>query len=200
MTYGGGLTQGCTSIEEVKAVGLAEGELIVKAAAAVEAAGIPCPERNAGSTPTAPFAASVPGVTEIRCGNYVFHDVGRMALGVATIEDCALSVICTVVARPAPDRVIIDGGSKTFTSDLAKGGSKTFGYIKNEPDLIFEKLNEEHGIIRVPAGYREIKIGEKLEIIPNHACVIPNLTEYLYVSRGDNIIAKWPVLCRGKSI
>jgi D-serine deaminase-like pyridoxal phosphate-dependent protein len=198
MTYEG-RARSAENMEEVKKRGLDEGKIIVDIADKIEKSGILCPIRSAGSTPTAPFAASIQGVTEVRCGNYVFNDVVGLTNGVASVEQCALNVICTVVSCPTENRIIIDGGSKTFTSDMTRLPGKSFGFFPLEPELILEKLNEEHGIIRVPKGYREIKIGEKLEIIPNHACVVPNLMEYLYIAKGEKIIGKWPVLCRGKS-
>jgi len=82
---------------------------------------------------------------------------------------------------------------------MTKVFDKSFGFFPDKPELILEKPSEEHGIIRVPKGYRKIKIGEKLEIIPNHACVVPNLMEYLIYSQGKKIVGEWPVLCRGKS-
>jgi len=198
LTYGGQARR-AKNIEAVKEIGLAEGKLIVDVADKIEKTGIPCPIRSAGSTPTAPFVASILGVTEVRCGNYVFNDAAGLANGVATLKQCALTVICTVVSRPTEDRAIIDGGSKTFTSDMPNVFNKGYGFFPNEPELILKKLSEEHGIIQVPKGYRKIKIGEKLEIIPNHACVVPNLMEDLYIAKGERIIGKWPVLCRGKS-
>jgi len=198
MTYEG-RARGAENMEEVKKRGLDEGKFIVDIADKIEKSGILCPIRSAGSTPTAPFAASIQGVTEVRCGNYVFNDVVGLTNGVASVEQCALTVVCTVVSCPTENRIIIDGGSKTFTSDMTRLPGKGFGFFPHEPELILEKLNEEHGIIRVPKGYRKIKIGEKLEIIPNHACVVSNLMEHLYIAKGEKIIGKWPVLCRGKS-
>ena len=130
------------------------------------------------------------GVTEVRCGNYVFNDVVGLTNGVASLEQCALTVICTVVSYPDENRVIIDGGLKIFTFDMTKVFNKGFGFFPDEPELILEKLSEGHGIIRVPKGYRKIKIGEKLEIISKHACVVPNLMEDLYISKGGKIIGK----------
>lgn len=198
LTYGG-LARSAKNIDEVKQIGISEGKLIASVAEKIEKIGIPCPIRSAGSTPTAPFVATVPGVTEVRCGNYVFNDATGISNGVASIKKCSLTVICTVVSCPADDRVIIDGGSKTFTTDMPNVYKKGYGFFPKEPDLVLEKISEEHGIVRLPKGYRKIKIGEKLEIIPNHACVIPNLMEYLYIFKGNDVIAKWPVLCRGKS-
>jgi len=92
LTYGD-LGRGAKNIEEVKNIGLSEGKLIVNVADKIEKMGILCPIRSAGSTSTAPFAASIPGVTERRRGNYVFNDVGGLVNGVASIEQCALTVI-----------------------------------------------------------------------------------------------------------
>ncbi|HMB71159.1 MAG TPA: alanine racemase, partial [bacterium] len=108
---------GAASPEELAEIGRAEGKILVETAEAVRAAGIPCPEVSVGSTPTVRHSAAVRGVTEIRPGNYVFHDGIQVSLGVVGAERCALTVLATVIARPAPDRVILDSGSKTLATD-----------------------------------------------------------------------------------
>ena len=83
--------------------------------------GLEMREISVGSTPTARIVAGVPGVTEVRPGTYVYNDVQQLRLGVATVEACAARVLVTVVARPTPERFLIDGGTKSFSADGGDG-------------------------------------------------------------------------------
>ena len=94
-----------------------EGEALVAAAEVLRSAGLDEPEVSVGSTPTAAAVMGVAGVTECRPGNYVFHDASQVALGTCALEDCALTVVATVVSVPAPGRAVVDAGSKTLSSD-----------------------------------------------------------------------------------
>ena len=67
-------------------------------------------------------------ITELRPGNYVYFDRTQVGLGAATLADCALTVVATVVSKPAPDRIILDCGSKTLSSDVARGAGSPTGY------------------------------------------------------------------------
>src|SRR5439155_26839724 len=87
-----------------------------------------CEEISVGATPTARFSVKQPGITELRPGNYVYFDRTQVGLGAASWDDCALTVLARVVSRPAPDRVILDSGSKTLTNDLARGFTPLPGY------------------------------------------------------------------------
>lgn len=107
----------------VAVVGRSYGEQIVATAQLLRAAGVAVPNVSAGSTPTALHAAHLPGVTEIRPGNYVFYDAMQIGLGTATAADCALRVIVTVTSRPAPDRAVVDCGSKTLAMDRGAHGT-----------------------------------------------------------------------------
>jgi D-serine deaminase-like pyridoxal phosphate-dependent protein len=142
----------------------------------------------------------VAGVTEVRPGNYVFHDRIQMQLGVATEEQCALSVLATVVARPVPERVVLDAGSKVLSSDRGVGAGQVpgFGAVLGAPDHLLERLSEEHAIMRVPPG-ASYRIGDRVRIVPNHACVTTNLHDELVVVRGSTVETIWPVEARGCS-
>lgn len=189
------------NLEEVKWVGQREGEILAEMAEKLRRLGLPCQVVSVGSTPTARYAGKVPGVTEIRPGNYVFYDAVQVALGVAQEEQCALTVIATVISRPDPGRAVIDAGSKVLALDRGAHGTaavRGFGLIKGHPDYVLERLSEEHGIISLPPG-ADLRIGEKLEIIPNHACPVVNLCDTVVVTEEDKIIDLWPVEARGKS-
>ena len=83
--------------------------------------GVPVQEISVGATPTARFSLKQDGITELRPGNYIYFDRTQVALGAATWDDCALTVLARVVSRPAADRVILDCGSKTLSNDQARG-------------------------------------------------------------------------------
>jgi D-serine deaminase-like pyridoxal phosphate-dependent protein len=185
------------SPEEVARIGAEEGRYLVETRNALDAAGLPCPVVSAGSTPTARHVAKVEGVTEIRPGNYPFHDGIQVALGVCPPERCALTVLATVTARPAADRVVLDCGAKTLTADDGKGLMAGFGAVVGRPDLRLAKLSEEHGILPVPAD-TELSVGDRVRVLPNHACVTVNLHDELVVVRGDAVVDRWRIAARGR--
>lgn len=181
-TFRGSFMQGKPTLDIVRA-GVEEGEWMVDLAARIREAGVDVQDVSVGSTPTSAYAATVAGVTEVRPGTYVFQDRMQAALGVCGLEDCAATVCVTVVSRPAPDRMIIDGGSKTFATDVQPGVQpldlQGYGYIKEAPHAILERLSEEHGMVRISAGDR-FEVGDKLHVIPNHICSTINLHNQVY--------------------
>ena len=111
-----------------------------------------------------------------------------------TLEQCAFSVITTIVSRPTAERGILDGGSKTLSSDHS---GKGFGLVVEYPEANIYKLNEEHGYVDLSACARKPEIGERLTVIPNHCCVVSNLFNQIVGVRGDEVEVIWPVACRG---
>jgi D-serine deaminase-like pyridoxal phosphate-dependent protein len=185
-------------IEQVAEVGRQEGELMVESAERIRADGIQVQEVSVGSTPTAPYAAQVKGVTEIRPGNYVFFDSSQLALHSCTPDDVALTILATVVVKH-PGRLVFDAGSKAMSSDRLGPNATTYGEVRNCPHLEIWRLSEEHAGVR-PRGEGPLpEIGDKVEIIPNHACVVMNLHDKFYALRGDQVIGEFPILGRGKS-
>jgi D-serine deaminase-like pyridoxal phosphate-dependent protein len=180
----------------VEEVARAEGECLAAAADQLRAAGLPVEEVSVGSTPTAARAMRVPGVTECRPGNYVFHDGSQVALGTCAIEDCALTILATVVSVPAPGRAVVDAGSKTLSSDPLRPRAGGYGQLLGRSSRV-EKLSEEHGVVAVAEG-ESFRVGERVRILPNHACVVANLHDCLVGVSGDHVEAVLEVAARGK--
>ena len=159
--------------------------------AGLRAAGVPCGEVSVGSSPSAKTATDFRGVTEVRPGNYVFNDGMQVANGTARIEDCALSVVATVISRPAPDRAVLNVGSKLLGSDRGKNASDTGGYgLVLEPERqVLTRLYEEHGVIDAANGLR---VGQRVRLLPTHACIVANLarTVALVDDRGG-VVEVW---------
>ena len=153
---------------------------------------------SGGSTPALYHSHEIQGLNEIRPGTYVFNDLNTVASGGCAMEDCAASVLVTVVSRAGSDRMIVDGGSKTFSSDRLSSGGPGHGRVMEAPGAVFHKMNEEHGFIDLSKAERSFEIGEKVRIIPNHICVAVNLHEYVYGVRGGKVEEVWNVEGRGK--
>ncbi|BBI33428.1 alanine racemase [Cohnella abietis] len=184
---------------DLRAAGIEEGTLMADLAGQIRAQGIPISDVSVGSTPTAEYAAEVEGVTEIRPGTYVFQDRMQAKLDATTLDQCAGTILATVVSRPSPDYVVIDGGSKTFATDVQPNTQplnlQGFGHIVGAPDAVLERLSEEHGVIRVN-GDQPWKVGDQIQIIPNHICSTVNLHNDVYWVDGERI-EKVKVLGRG---
>ncbi len=186
-------------IEEVKEIGTHEGEFMVGIASQLRSDGYEVNTVSVGSTPTAPYSSQIKGVDELRPGNYIFYDVIQSSLGACTIDDCALSVLATVIGKPAMDRAIIDAGAKALALDKITNPNSQFsghGYI-NDKNAVIARVSEEHGIM-IHQG-EVFRIGEKLRIIPNHVCVVMNLFDKVYLVDGDKVIDEYIIQARGKS-
>lgn len=154
---------------------------------------------SGGSTPSLFHSHELPGLNEIRPGTYVYNDWNTVQSGACSLDDCAASILVTVVSTARPGQIIVDGGSKTFSSDRFNGAPEaSYGRITEEPEAIFHKMNEEHGYVDVRAVERDFQLGESLHIIPNHICVAVNLHERIYGIRNDNVEDVWEVAGRGK--
>jgi D-serine deaminase-like pyridoxal phosphate-dependent protein len=168
------------------------------ALAGVRAAGLEPSIISTGGTPNVVNLGKIAGATEHRAGTYVFNDRMMLACGAATLEDCALTVVATVVSRAAPDRGIVDSGSKTLTSDT--GGLEGHGLILEHPEARIERFAEEHGFLNLSACNHRPEVGAVVRIIPNHVCVVVNMVDRLIATRGNTIVGEIPVAARGRII
>jgi D-serine deaminase-like pyridoxal phosphate-dependent protein len=184
--------------EELRATAEAEGLDLVETAEECAAQGIPLREISVGSTPTARIVAGVAGVTEIRPGTYLFNDVQQMRLGVATEETCATRVLATVVAHPTLERFVLDAGSKAFTSDGGDGPPfPGRGVVAGRPELVLDFMNEEHTVGH-RAGADDVRIGDRLEVIPLHVCSTVNMFDEASGIRDGEVVRTFAIAGRGK--
>lgn len=184
----------CDTPEAVAEVGRHEGEALSAVAADLRGAGLACDVVSVGSTPTALHALRA-GVTESRPGTYVYCDATQASLGACTLDDCALTVLATIVSCPAPDRAVADAGSKTLSSDPLRPEAGGHGFVVGQKSRL-QRLSEEHGVIGVVPG-ESFRVGERIRIVPNHACVVSNLHDQVYAVRGGRVEARWRVAARG---
>jgi D-serine deaminase-like pyridoxal phosphate-dependent protein len=152
---------------------------------------------SVGGTPTARSAHELGVATELRVGTYVYGDRACIANGATPLEDCALRVLSTVVSAPTHDRVILDAGTKALTSDPAVG-VEGHGLVVEYPEADVNRLNEEHGIVDVSRCERPPRIGDRVSVVPNHACGTTNLYDEIVLHRGGAVVATLRIPARGR--
>jgi len=177
------------------AVARTEGDAAVQVAERLREAGHAIGEVSVGSTPTAREGMRVAGVTECRPGTYVYNDASQVSIGSCSPEDCALTIIATVVSVPARDRAVLDAGSKTLSSDPLWPKPGGHGFLVGRVSRI-ARLNEEHGVIAVAPG-ESFRVGERVAVLPNHACIVSNLHDQIHAARQGRIEEVWTVAARG---
>jgi D-serine deaminase-like pyridoxal phosphate-dependent protein len=195
------------SEDELCAVAKAEAETLVALRDRASQSGIALDEISVGATPSLRFSARQSGLTELRPGNYVYFDRTQVSLGAATLDECALTVLATVVTKH-PGRIILDCGSKTLTSDQARGITTAPGYgavlardaaspRAIDDTLTIERLSEEHATVRVD-GTTRLEPGDRVRVVPNHSCTVSNLVDVVRLVEGDVVIDSLPVAARGR--
>lgn len=168
--------------------------LVSATLAALKADGLNVEIVSGGGTPTAYQNHTFTGLTEIRAGTYIFNDWTYVRNGVCPPEHCALKVCVTVVSAPIAGRVILDGGSKTFSSD----GGYPMGHIVEYPEAVIYAMSEEHGHVDVSGCPHPPRVGERVTVIPNHACGTVNMHNMLIGLRGEQVAESWDIAARGK--
>jgi D-serine deaminase-like pyridoxal phosphate-dependent protein len=170
---------------------------VQQAATGMRQAGVDVRVTSVGSTPTVlTDVDDLAEIDEIRPGNYLFKDRMQVALGVARLEECALSVLATVVST-ASGNAVIDAGSKTLGLDRgAHGNDSLAGFgVDVATGAVVDRLSEEHGIIT--GGANRFAVGDQLRVVPNHACVVTNLTPAMYAVDGFQVVGRYDVDVRG---
>lgn len=208
MTHAGG-SYDCKSVEDIRAMAERERAAVVRCSGELRAAGLPCDIVSVGSSPTATYAESFDGVTEVRAGVYMFFDLFMAGIAVCAVDDIALSVLTSVIGhQPEKGWIITDAGWMALSRDRGTAGQKVDqGYglvcdVRGQPlgELIVSGANQEHGIISARGGMpldgarmAQFPIGTLLRILPNHACATaPQHDGYHVVNEAHEIEARWP--------
>lgn len=190
-----------TKGDEVEKYVLAEKNSMRIAANALKEAGYELEYITSGATPTFWGAVDDENISVYHPGNYVFLDVIQMSLDIAKEDDCALTVLATIISNPRDGILICDAGSKCLGLDQGAHGNssiKGYGRVKGHPEILVGSLSEEVGKLYYE-GETQLKVGDKIEIIPNHACSSANFTNYLITTSKDEVVGAINVDIRGNS-
>jgi D-serine deaminase-like pyridoxal phosphate-dependent protein len=131
------------------------------------------------------------GLTEIRPGTYVFNDVRTVTDGGAEWDHCAASVLATVVSRSEPGWAVIDAGSNIFTQTFDQRYG--FGAVQDVPGARLVRLSEEHGVMELEDPTVDLRIGDRVRVIPIHVCVVINMQHELVEVRNREVVGRIPV-------
>ena len=205
MTHAGD-SYNCDTVEKIRAMAVRERDAVVRCAARLRAAGLPCPIVSVGSTPTATYSEDLTGVTEVRAGVYMFFDLVMAGLNVCKVDDIAVSVLTTVIGHQ-PDKgwIITDAGWMAVSRDRGTAAQKIdqcYGVVcdlAGAPldDLLVVSTNQEHGIVGRRGGgtldAARYPVGTLLRVLPNHACATAAQHDRYHVVAGDaQVTAVWP--------
>ncbi|HEX5580703.1 MAG TPA: alanine racemase, partial [Gemmatimonadaceae bacterium] len=167
---------------------------------ALDEAGLHPPVVSGGSTPMAWRAHEVRGMTEVRPGTYVYNDRTTAEIGACAWDDCALTVLATVVSTAVPGQAVIDAGAKALGREPLRGvgGEEMgFGALLDRPEVVVSRMSEEHGILDLSRTDWRPSVGEQVRVVPNHVCIVVHLHEAVYGVRNGAVETSWPVAARG---
>jgi D-serine deaminase-like pyridoxal phosphate-dependent protein len=155
---------------------------------------------SGGSTPTARRTHEIPGVTEMRPGTYIYNDRTTAAIGACAIEDCALTVLATVVSTAVPGQAVIDAGSKSLGREPMRGTEgEGFGTVLEHSEVVVRGMSEEHGLLDLSNAQWRPAVGDRVRVIPNHACIVVHLFDLMHGVRGASVETTWPIAARGRA-
>ena len=189
------------SVEECIKISTESQERTLRAGNMIKELGIDIDTISIGATPSLMHTGIISGITEIRPGTYIFMDVGQGS-GINDFTKCAATVLTTVISKPTEERIVLDAGAKALTSQNRSVGicsTSGYGLVKNSDNIRLSGVFDEHGLIYDKNFRKNIEIGDKIEVIPNHICPTCNLYEKAYLVSKGEVLREIPILCRGKS-
>lgn len=156
---------------------------------------------SGGSTPTLWHTHRLHGVTEMRPGTYVYNDRTTAEIGACAWDDCAFTVLATVVSTAVDGQAVIDAGTKALGREPLRGadGSGGFGSLLEHPEVTVKGMSEEHGLLDLSRSTWKPGVGEMVRVIPNHVCIVVHLNDTMHGVRGDVVERSWPVEARGRA-
>lgn len=170
----------------VERVAREEAAIMGAVRAELERAGHEVAVVSAGSSLTARYLSAADGITEIRPGTYVYNDLRTLACWSCTYEEIAATMLATVISVDGT-RVVVDAGSKTLTTSTDPVYGQ--GHLLSRPDGAFTRLSEEHGVLSVDGAPR-LSVGDRVRILPIHACVWSDLQPEVYGIRDGHVVER----------
>jgi D-serine deaminase-like pyridoxal phosphate-dependent protein len=165
----------------------------------MRAAGVTPSAVSGGSTPTLFRTHEIGGVTEFRPGTYVYNDRTTAVIGACGWEDCALTVLATVISTAVPGQAVIDTGTKALGREPVRGvEGEGFGQLLEHPEVVVARMSEEHGVLDLSRSSWKPTVGERVRVIPNHVCIVVHLNDVVNGIRGDTVESTWRVEARGR--
>lgn len=199
--------------DEILAAARQERDVMVEFAERMRAKGYRIPSVSVGSTPAVSIIDHYNGIDEIRPGNYAFYDYTMAMLGVCGVEDCALTILASVISHQSGARhFLTDAGALALSKDTGPAhvhnpmgmGPIYEDYTRKRlyAHIHMGTLSQEHGkvVADEPISLEGLfPVGDRVRILEHHSCLaVPNFDEFVVVRDGD-IVDRWTIL-KGRSI
>ncbi|MDQ3806081.1 MAG: alanine racemase [Acidobacteriota bacterium] len=191
------------SREEILAIARRERDLMKEFADSLRAGGVEVPVVSVGSTPTVTHVDHLDGVDEARPGNYIFFDAFQATLGSCAFDDCALTVLASVVHRDRTRRkVVLDAGAIALSKDRgasdldpACGYGRVLDLAGRDTGLRVESLSQEHGSVPVPdeAALDRLRVGARVRVLANHSCLTAAQHSHYHVLEDGRVVDRWEI-------
>ena len=166
---------------------------------ALTAVGLPPHVVSGGSTPAAWRMHEIPGVTEVRPGTYVYNDRTTARVGACDWDDCALTVLATVISTSVKGQVVVDAGTKSLGREPLPADGEGYGALLDHPEVVVSRMSEEHGVLDISRSTFRPRLGDQVRIVPNHVCIVVHLFDEIIGVRGHAVETRWPVAARGRA-
>lgn len=172
---------------------------LAQALVRMEDAGVRPAVVSGGSTPAAWRMHEIPGVTEVRPGTYVYNDRTTAEIGACAWEDCAFTVLATVVSTAVDGQAVVDAGCKALGCEPVRGAAgEGFAALLDRPEVTVQRMSEEHGILDLSRTPWRPRVGDQVRIVPNHVCIVVHLNDVIHGVRRNVVESRWPVSARGR--
>jgi D-serine deaminase-like pyridoxal phosphate-dependent protein len=165
---------------------------------ALRTVGLPPQIISGGSTPAAWRMHELPAVNEVRPGTYVYNDRTTAQIGACHWDDCALTVLATVVSIAVPGQAVIDAGTKALGREPLRAEGDGYAALLDHPEVVVSRMSEEHGILDLSRTAWRPRLGEQVRLVPNHVCIVVHLFDEIIGVRGDAVETRWAVAARGR--
>ncbi len=153
---------------------------------------------SGGSTPLAWRIHEVPGVTEVRPGTYVYNDRTTAGIGACDWDDCALTVLATVVSTAVPGQAVVDAGTKALAREPLRADGDGWAALLDRPEVTVQRMSEEHGVLDLSRTDWRPRVGDRVRLVPNHVCIVVQQFDEIVGVRGEHVETAWPVEARGR--
>lgn len=162
--------------------------------------GLPPAVVSGGSTPLAWRIHEVAGVTEVRPGTYVYNDRTTAGINACDWDDCALTVLATVVSTAVPGQAVVDAGTKALGREPLRAAGDGFAAVIDRPEVTIQRMSEEHGVLDLSQSDWRPRVGDRVRLVPNHVCIVVQLFDEVVGVRGDYAETVWDVEARGRGV
>ena len=146
------------------------------------------------------MSATLDGITELRPGNYVFHDRTMVLIGCCTDADVGVTVLASVVShQPGAAHFVTNAGALALSKDTGPAhtdAAPAMGAVRGHPELVVASLSQEHGVVRAPSPAAlegRFAVGDTVEIVPNHSCLTVAHFDQYHVVTGGRVVERWAI-------